>query len=174
MIVANPVVESLLPELLSLLDQHAVTLGERLTQMKQLSAYTLERRPDQPMDALLDRMEQASHTQGSADTRLAAMRATLARAIGVEPTAFRLSQLEAVLSPRDAAALRLRREQVLLLAQRLRSEHLHAAVLLNEAARVNRMMLDALLGGAGVGVATYGPDGDKRYDASHGLVNAER
>jgi len=171
MIVANPVVESLLPELLVLLDQHAAALGERLTQMRQLSAYTLERR-QMPMEGLLDQMERASHEQGSADAKLAAMRATLARAIGVEATEFRLRQLEAVLSPRDAAALRLRREQVLALAQRLRSEHLHAAVLLNEASRVNRMMLDALLGSSGV--TSYGPDGDKRYDSCQGLVNAER
>jgi len=172
MIVANPVVESLLPELLTLLDRHAATLGERLTQMKQLAAYTLERRQEQPMESLLDRMEHAAHEQGSADTRLAAMRTTLARAIGVPVTEFRLSQLEAVLPSRDAAALRLRREQVLLLAQRLRSEHLHAAVLLNEASRVNRMMLDALLGATGV--TSYGPGGGKRYDSCQGLVNAER
>ena len=171
MIVANPVVESLLPELLTLLDRHAATLGERLAQMRQLSAHTLGRRQE-PMESLLDQMERASHEQGTADAKLAAMRATLAKAIGVPVTEFRLRQLEAVLSPRDAAALRLRREQVLLLAQKVRSEHLHAAVLLNEASRVNRMMLDALLGSAGV--TSYGPDGDKRYDSCQGAVNAQR
>ena len=171
MIVANPIVESLLPELLALLDQHAATLGERLTQMQQLSAYTLERRQE-PMEALLDQMERAYHEQGAADVKLSAMRATLARVIGVPVAEFRLSRLEAVLPPREAAALQLRRQRVLALAQRLRSEHLHAAVLLNEASRVNRMMLDALLGGAGV--TSYGPGGDKRYDSCQGLVNAER
>ena len=171
MIVANPIVESLLPELLTLLDQHTTTLGERLTQMQQLSAYTLERRQE-PMEALLDRMERAQHEQASADARLSAMRATLAKAIGVPAAEFRLSQLEPVLPPRDAAALHLRRQQVLTLAQRLRSEHLHAAVLLSEASRVNRLMLDALMGATSV--TTYGQDGDKRYDSHQGLVNAER
>ena len=171
MIVANPVVESLLPELLTLLDQHAATLGERLTQMQRLSAYTLERNQE-PMESLLDQMEQAVHEQTAADAKLSAMRATLARAIGVPVAEFRLSQLETVLMPCGAAALKLRRQQVLTLAQRLRSEHLHAAVLLNEASRVNRMMLDALLGATGV--TSYGPGGDKRYDSCQGLVNAER
>jgi len=136
-----------------------------------LSAYTLERRGE-PMEALLDQMERAQHEQVQADAKLSAMRATLAKAIGVPAAEFRLSQLESVLGPRDATALHLRRQQVLALAQRLRSEHLHATVLLSEASRVNHMMLDALTGATRV--TSYGPDGDKRYDSHQGLVNAER
>ncbi|MCL2700314.1 MAG: hypothetical protein FWE88_01320 [Phycisphaerae bacterium] len=171
MIVANPMVESLLPELFALLDQTTAAMGERLSHMRQLSAYVLERRQES-MEPLLDQMERAAREQELADAKLAAMRTTLAKAIGVPVAEFRLSRLQAELSPRDAAPLQFRREQVLALAGQLRSEHLHAAVLLNEAARVNRAMLDSLMGA--VGVATYGPGGDKHYDSCQGLVNAER
>ena len=171
MILANPTLDRLLPDLLALLDSQVVSLGKRLGQMQELSQAMLDRSQER-MDELLDEMEKAQQEQQLADIRLSAMRTTLARAVKVPVASFRLSHMLNLLPPDKSADLQFRRQQVIELAQRLRSEHMRAAVLLTEASRVNRMLLEALMGSAGV--LTYGQGGTTNWNRRHGVVNAER
>lgn len=172
MILAHPNLSALLGDLTLILDEQIELVEQRLAHMHRLAG-TILSRDEKAMEQLLGEMEQAQQTQALADVKLSAIRHNLARAAGLPPKDVSLSGLLPRLSSGQAAPIRRRRELILQLTGELRKQHLSTAILLCECSRVNRLMLDALLGGP-QSVGTYQSDGTQSYTSGHGLVDAER
>lgn len=159
------------PELLSLLEEEIELLRVRTRQFDELYDAILHRR-DERMESLLEAMTDAQHRQVDLDGKLQTLRTIFARALGVEENTIRLSRLIDWLDGTHATDLRNQREQIILLAERLKKKHLTTAVLLSESARINRMLLEGLLPKAD-SVTTYGTGGTKPWQMNSGLVDAE-
>ena len=101
-----------------------------------------------------------------------ALRGELAAAAGRPREQMRLSALIGCLDGPAAEALGRQRARVIDLAGKLQQEHLRAVLLLNECARINRMLLASLMPHCQT-VTTYSPDGTDDWRAGSGLLDAE-
>jgi flagellar biosynthesis/type III secretory pathway chaperone len=155
-----------------LLDEESRLLELRRSQLDSLCGAVVDR-DDEAVGRLLEQIEQARALQTSADAKLQSVRGHLAKVLGVPPSGMRLSVLVDRLEGPVRYELARRRERIMDLAARLQREHLRAVMLLNECARINRLLLESLLPGAET-VTTYGRGGgraDWRGGAS--LLDAE-
>ncbi|MBN1554471.1 MAG: hypothetical protein JXA11_06980 [Phycisphaerae bacterium] len=159
------------PDLLALLDEEITLLGLRAKQFDDLYEAILHRR-DERMETLLADMTLAQQRQAVLDDKLQAMRSMLSRALGREQQDIRLSELVGLLEETPSRQLREKRQQIILLAERLKRKHLTTAILLAESARINRLLLESLLPQTDT-VTTYGAGGAKPWRTSSGLVDAE-
>ena len=171
MIPTNPAADQLTEELAALLEEEAELLHLRLRQMVRLSD-AIVGRGDEDMQPVLDEMEQTQRRQEATDLKLQAVRNAFSSALGERGAALKLSELIDRLPPRQAAALDYRRQQIILLAERLRGQHLQTVVLLAECARVNRRLMEGLFP-SGESLTTYGRGGRDAWRPGAGLVDAE-
>ena len=162
---------SMLPDLLTLLDEEIALLRLRTRQFEELYDTILHRREER-MEALLAEMTDAQHRQASLDETLQAMRTMFARALSRPAGDIRLSELVRLLEGPSQNRLREKRQQIILLAERLKRKHLTAAILLGESARINRRLIESLLPKSET-LTTYGMGGKKPWQTSSGLVDAE-
>jgi len=167
---ANPW-HGMTPDLLALLDEEIALLGLRTRQFDDLYEAILHRR-DETMESLLEEMTVAQHRQAELDEKLQTMRTMFARALHRPMREIRLSELVGLLDGEPKTRLREKRQQIILLAERLKRKHLTTAILLGESARINRLLLESLLPQADA-VTTYGTGGTKPWRTSYGLVDAE-
>ena len=171
MIAVTPGMQSLIEQLLSLLDEDISVLNLRCSQLESLSQAILHR-DDETLDDLLNEMEKAQQVQTITDVKLRAIRQAIANAVGRDVKELRLSRLIGELTAEQNLALDYRRQQIVLLTEKLRRQHLETAVVLSECARVNRMLLETLFP-EGSTVTTYSTDGANPWRPDVGLVNAE-
>ncbi len=164
--------DGMMPDLLALLDEEIVLLGLRTRQFDALYDTILHRR-EETMDALLEDMTDAQQRQVELDAKLQEVRTIFARAAGYAAGEIRLSELIQLLDGEPRKQLREKRQQIILLAERLKRKHLSTAMLLGESARINRRLIQSLLPKAET-VTTYGGMGGvKPWQTSSGLVDAE-
>jgi len=166
-----PGTESLLDELLGVLDAEAELLERKRRQLADLSD-ALVRRDDDATEGLLEQIELAGRQQESVDANLGALRRTLAGRFGCRADELRLSDLIERLPADRAAQVDTRRRRIVDLAESLRAQHLRTALLLMECARINRMMLESMLP-RGDTVMTYGAGGANLWRSETGLVDSE-
>ncbi len=160
-----------LERLISLLDIEIDLLQQRQRQFDTLNEVLISR-DDKGLERLLHEMEQAQHTQSDTDLKLQATRRSLAEALRVKAGELTLSLLIAHLPDSRASALDYRRNQIVLLAEALRKQHLRAVMLLSESARVNQMLLESLFPKS-ESVTTYSADGSDSWRPDTGLVDTE-
>jgi flagellar biosynthesis/type III secretory pathway chaperone len=163
--------QGMTPDLLALLDEEITLLGLRTRQFDDLYEAILHRR-DEQMESLLEEMTAAQHRQAELDEKLQAMRTLFARALQRPMREIRLSDLIGLLDGEPKTHLREKRQQIILLAERLKRKHVTTAILLGESARINRLFLESLLPQTDA-VTTYGTSGAKPWRTSSGLVDAE-
>lgn len=163
--------EGLLPALLGLLEEEIELLGLRAKQFDDLYEAILHRR-DEAMETLLEDMTRAQHHQAKLDEQLQAARTAIARALRRSTREIRLSELIDLLDGEPKTRLRDKRQQIILLSERLKRKHLTTAVLLRESARIHRRLIEGLLPKTNT-VTMYGARGAKPWRTSSGLVDAE-
>lgn len=163
--------KTLLPDLLAALDEEIALLGLRTRQFEELYDAILHRKNDR-METVLEDMTRAQQQQVRLDETLRSLRAHFARSLGRGPHDLRLCELADRLEADAGRRLREKRQQILLLAERLKRKHLLTAILLGESARINRLILESLLPRTDA-VTTYGVSGAKPWHTSSGLVDAE-
>lgn len=159
-------------ELTTVLDQEIELLELKRLQMANLYAAIVER-DDAVMETLLEQMEHAQRHQEAVDARMAAIRAIMAKSMGAAPATVRLAMLVEMLPAEMSAAIAVRREKIVDLADRLRKQHMSTSLLLRECSRINRMMLEALLSGPAA-LTTYGTGGKTEWRSREGLLDTER
>ncbi len=172
MISTTPGIDGLIRELLDVLDQEIELLGLKRSAMASLSAAILDR-DEGAIERLLADIERMDHAQQATDVKLSALRGSFAQALGKEAGELKLGALAGMLDGDAASAVDYRRRQILLLAQQLKAQHLQTSMLLHECARINRMLLETMLSGAGDNVETYSASGRDVW-RGRGLMSAER
>lgn len=172
MISVNPGIESLLEQLLVVLDGSIDLLGQKRAALAGLSAAIMDR-DEAAVEALLARLDALVLPQQQSDLKMKALRDSLACAMGRSAEGFKLSVLVELLPPELSGRLDYRRRQIMILAQDLRAQHVETALLLRECARINRMLLECVTG-SGQSVTTYGSGGKSTWRPAGGLLDAER
>jgi len=102
-----------------------------------------------------------------------AARSALADALGWAVEEVTLGRLQAELPEPEARRVGRRRERLLALSQAVRRRHLRTAVLVGEAARIRRSLLDALAPAPTAG-STYRTDGRRVSATGDALLDARR
>ena len=166
-----PQIEPAIDQLLSVLDDEVRLLELKQSQLEDLSTALLEH-DDEAIEALLEGFEQSAQAQASVDSRLRALRETLADALGCGAKELKLSRLITELPLEQARAVDGRRRQIIDCVARFRSQHMHTTLLLVESSRITGMLLDGMLQ-TGDAVVTYGADGPDRWRSEIGLLNTE-
>jgi flagellar biosynthesis/type III secretory pathway chaperone len=166
-----PDITGLVPDLAACLDEEISLLDRRRGQLEALSGAILDR-DDGRMEALLGEIEQTMQEQRSVDLRLQAMRAALANALACRPEEVKLAALVERLQGRQRTDLDYRRQQIIVLTDRLRQQHLETCLFLLESSRINRLLLESLFPNSEP-VVTYGTDGRDQWRPDTGLVDAE-
>jgi predicted nucleic acid-binding Zn-ribbon protein len=164
--------ESLIDELLAVLDEEIELLEQKQSQLADLSD-ALVAVDDVATEALLKQIEQTERTQTMVDLKLQDVRKTLAGVLGYDDArALRLSVLVTKLPDAQASAVDDRRGRLAQQVGKLRRQHLQTAMLLIECSKVNRMMMECLLP-AGEAVTTYDATGTNLWRNGAGLVDKE-
>ncbi len=166
-----PGMESLIDELRSVLDGEIELLVAKRSQLVKLSKAMVDR-DDDTTESLLAEIEQTEVVQASVDKRLRAIRKSLAGVFSCEVRELKLSSLIARLPDKQAAAVEHRRQLIVDLAEKLRTQHLQTALLVTECAKINRMLLESMLPACET-VVTYGAEGTSRWQSETGLVDTE-
>ena len=116
------------------------------------------------LDALEARLAEAGRRRHRARVRLA-------EALGRSVAEVTLGRLADDLPEPDAGRIRRRRDRLVRLGEAVRRQHLQTAVLLGEAARINRSLLAALAPQAD-GPRTYGTNGSRDPSAARAVLDA--
>jgi ribosomal 50S subunit-associated protein YjgA (DUF615 family) len=171
MIRSNLDMAELAGRLNGVLDEQIALLEARRAQMERLSAALLER-DEKATEAVLAEMEQAQQRQQGLDVKLEAVRNMLADALGWPAAEVRLGRLAEVLEGPIRTELEFRRQQIVVLARRVRQQHLETCFYLYECARINRLLLEAMLPSSPP-VVTYGAKGSDQWRSQAGILDAE-
>ncbi len=171
MISTAETVRTLLADLTALLDEETALLELRRRQLSDLGV-AIVAADDEALGALLEEMEQAQVVQMAADRRLRNLRGALAGALGCRPEDIRLSGLIERLSGEQRAGLAARRQRLRRLADDVRREHIRAAMLLVECARINRELMNGLFPHSKP-VTTYSTGGPVSWRLDTGLLDTE-
>ncbi|MBS3820571.1 MAG: hypothetical protein GVY16_04930 [Planctomycetes bacterium] len=163
--------ETMVDDLLALLQTEADMLSLRREQMCELYD-TILANNDARMESLLAEMASAQQDQTKLDEQLDTIRGVLARLLELPTAALKLGVLAERLSGDRRRRLREMHGVIVDRAEQLKIQHLNTALVLGEAARLNRMLLDGLFPKAGE-VRTYGTDGKQGWRSATGLVDAE-
>jgi flagellar biosynthesis/type III secretory pathway chaperone len=164
--------ESDVHELLDVLDSEIELLDERSGQYRQLHQSLIAR--DEPaMERLLAEMERTQSRQADTDARMQAARRQLAGQLCCRPEELRLGRLASELPPEQGQAIEERRGRIVELTRQVRKEHMRAALLLAECARINRVLRRGLFGGQ-ESCTTYDASGADVWKGAATLLDTER
>ena len=162
--------QDLAAQLREVLDQEIAALNLRRSQLGLLREAILQR-DDEGVARMLAQLEQAQAVQSQLEGRLEALRESAAEELGLPTRQVTLSALIARLGPAQGRGLDLCRRQIIHLLKALQRQHLELAMLLRECARINRLVLEQILGGGGV--MTYRAGGRDDWRDGAGLMDME-
>jgi len=154
------------------LDLQIELLGNRADELDALSECICANDNDR-MEQLLAKMDQSRQQQDQANRDFKDVRDELAGHLGWQVGKTRLERLLEVIGEPARRGLAQRRQQVAQLAETLRRKHRRTTVLLAECARINRLLVDCLLGDD-QRVTVYGATGARHWRGSGSLMDTER
>lgn len=171
MISTLPKTQSLVDELIAVLDEQISMLELRQSQLETLTDAITER-CEETLSRLLNEIEQTQRYQETADVKLRAIRQTLGEFYHCDTEKIKLSMLAQYMDQSDRLAVEYRRQQIILLTGKLRRKHTQAVAQLVESARVNNMMLESLFPSSET-VTTYDASGTESWKSGTALVDSE-
>jgi hypothetical protein len=162
----------MLQRLTDSLDCQIGLLSRREAELDALSESIIANDNDR-MERVLDEMAQSRKHQALADARFQGARDELAGHLGWPAGSTRLERLLAMVGQSERRLLAQRRRQVTDLAERIRRKHRQTTVLLAECARINRLMIECIVG-SDQRVTLYGQHGPQHWRGCGSLMDAER
>lgn len=165
-------IENRVRELLAVLDRDIQHVQETLSRLNELRALVI-RRDDVSLAGLLDTIQAESENYASNELKRNAIRRRLADIIGCSYEQMTLSMLETILPTEEREQIGLRKNELRLLATKLKKEHLSTAMLLSACARFNGKLLKSIFQPGKAGTVTYNSSGHTRRQADTGLVNIQ-
>jgi flagellar biosynthesis/type III secretory pathway chaperone len=160
----------LLEQLAKVLDEEQSLLERRLLELQSLSE-SIVKRDEEWMAQLMEQIEQTQRRQEQVDAQLRLLRARLGVLLGCGPE-VRMSDLAIHVEGPQWAAIQSRRERIIDTMRDVRRQHLQTSMLLLEASRINRMLMDSMLPSS-PSVMTYGQGGSETWRGEGGLMDAE-
>ncbi|MBS3734229.1 MAG: flagellar export chaperone FlgN [Phycisphaerae bacterium] len=158
-------------DLAAVLDEEIDLLAARRDQLARLTV-AIPGGDERATERLLQQMERTQQAQAQTDNRLRAARNAMASALACDASQLRLSRLVDRLDGADRDRIERRRARIVALVEAVRREHIKAAMLLSECARINRELLESLFP-ASTPVTTYGAAGRESWRPHTGLVDTE-
>jgi hypothetical protein len=159
-------IEELIEELLALLDADAVRLETTLGHLNNLRAGVIKR-DEAAMEQLLETVKADQDGRDAIENKRNALRHIAAAAFGCSAEEVNLSRIMEQLPPLPRQKVAHRQQILTRLVEKLKTEYMATAILLNECSRFNRMLLDSIVGSRCKGVATYNASGQmKRLNGS--------
>lgn len=171
MILADRVPDNALEKLVDALDRELALLDRRERQTGELRQAIIQA-DDAGMESLLGRMGESDREQTTVDAEVGALRSAVSAMLDPRSPVMKLSELVKRLSPEQSGPIEQRRTLIVRRIHELRRLHVETAVLLAECARINRLLLDTVLGAKGT-VVTYDARGGHHRVRSGGLLSAE-
>jgi len=158
--------------LIDSLDSQLDLLGARSDELDALNESICANDNDR-MEQVLAEMALSRQRQGLADRDFKEVRDDLAGHLGWQSGKTRLERLLGLVGEPERRVLAQRRRQVAELAQTLRRKHRQTTVLLAECVRINRLLIDCLLG-QDQQVTVYGATGAQHWRGCGSLMDTER
>lgn len=171
MIRVTPADGAMVKELIAILDEEIDLLNRKNAELDRLSAATMDRN-DEEMVKLLVEMDQTHQAQAATDVKLDALRKAFADRLDRSLNQMRLADLIDALDEPDKLTVEYRRNQIVLLAEKLRRQYMTTAMVLRESARINQVLLEGLFPKAQP-VQTYDANGPSTWRPDTGLLEAE-
>jgi len=165
----NQGLDTLLPELLDVLDAELRRVETTLTRLDELRAAVIKR--DEPaLAALLNTIQTEQEQAARLDDRRDAVRRCLAEAMGCEVGAANLSRLCSLLPAEQRQIVQTRQRRLKTALAELRRQHYLTNLLLRDCARINRSLLRVLVGDEGQ-PGTYSPRGANAWKSRVQLMS---
>ena len=171
MIPTSWTMDGLIGELESVLDEEILLLEQKARQLAGMGGAILDR-DDDSLGRLLEEAEQTTQRQQATDLRLQALRNTFAEVLGLSAKQVRLCDIAETVDPTQRQRIEYRRQQIILLAEQVQKKHLEIALLLNECARINQLMLESLFPQRQEAI-TYRADGRELSHTDASLLDTE-
>ena len=159
----------LLVELNEVLDQEQRRVEHTLTQLNDLRAAVI-RRDETGLQDLLNRIQTGQNDFSQLDQRRQRLRQRLAEWMGCDLNRLNLTRLIRGLPAEQGDPLRQRQQQLYKQVRQLKMEHHLTGLLLADCARLNRMLLRAMLGGVG---DSYNAQGRSSWQVQDRLVSVQ-
>ena len=162
----------MLRRLIDSLDRQIGLLSLREAELDALSESIIANDNDR-MEQVLEEMARSRQCQAQADAQFQAARDELAGHLGWPAGKTRLERLLGMVGKSDRRLLAQRRRQVIDLAERIRRKHRQTAVLLAECARINRLLIECIVG-PDQRVTVYGQRGPQHWRGCGSLMDTEQ
>ncbi len=160
----------LVQQLIAAADEAIEIQGGVLAELKALLD-AAKARDEEALAGLMGRIGETQASLVAAEQRRHGVRSRLAAALGCMPQEVTVERLAPRLATDQAEALRRRRDDLRLVAETVRDQHLKTATFISEFTRVNRALLEGLMPG-GQEARTYGTDGKAAWQLAEGLFDA--
>lgn len=157
--------------LVGALDRELELLDRRGGQMERLRE-AIVKADDATMEPLLAELAAGEVEQKQVDAELGRLRAAASLVLCPEGPVLKLSELAKCLPEEAWRQVERRRLAIVQKIRELRQRHMETAILLAECSRINRVLLETLLG-SGRMVVTYDARGGHHRQTDARLLNAE-
>jgi hypothetical protein len=162
-------IEELIEELLALLDADAARLESTLSHLNNLRAGVIKRN-EAGLEQLLEIVKTEQDERDALENKRSQLRHIAAAAFGCTADEVNLSRIMEHLTPALRQQVAQRQQTLARLVEKLKTEYMATAMLLNECSRFNRMLLDSIVGSRCKGVTTYNASGQMKRPNGSGFV----
>ncbi len=167
-----PLADAPLEALLGALDE-AIGLQQEVRAHLEATAEAVSRLDEAALRDRMDHLAPMAARLEEAGRRRHRARVRLAETLGRPVAEVTLGRLEATLPPPEADRIGRRRRQLRDLGRAVRDQHLRTAVLVGQAARINRSLLSAVIPTAAE-AGTYESNGSRDPRAGRAMLDARR
>ena len=161
--------ENKIMQLLASLDGDIENLRTSLARLDALRGFVIKR-DDKALTSLLEEIKQDSQDYSAVENQRDSIRMALANAFGSSYEEMNLTNLAEKVSGRLKEDVLLKKNELAMLIEKLRTEHSSTAFLLSECAGFNRRLLKGILRSPDEGM-TYSQDGRKKWHRQTNVMN---
>jgi hypothetical protein len=169
MMTLNVHINSIVDELLNILDADAAQIKLTLERLNRLRGAVIKR-DEEDIKALLDTVREDETGYNLVETRRHEICKELAGIFGCSGEQINMTRLRSELSEEKALMVAEKQHELRNLVEKLRIEHTCTTMLLKECARLNKILLRSIMGEKKETV-TYNERGNAAWEASKGIVS---
>lgn len=164
--------EKKISELMAVLDNDIRNLEDNLSRLNDLRTFIVKR-DHTSMEKMLDKIQSESGSYKENESKRKRLRGELAELMNCRFEQLTLTKLAAELTGEQQIEAAYKKTKLKKLAEQLKREHLSTAVLLNNCARYNSLLLKSILELGHAKTLTYGPGGSTERLSSSAFMNMQ-
>ncbi|HBG26603.1 MAG: hypothetical protein A2Y10_16120 [Planctomycetes bacterium GWF2_41_51] len=159
-------------ELMAVLENDIRNLEDNLTRLTELRTYIVKR-DNASLQKMLERIQSESNNYKENESKRKLLRGEIAELMGCRFEQMTLTKLETELSGEQKIEAADKKLKLKALAEQLKREHLSTAVLLNDCARYNSLLLKSILEMGHARTITYSPKGYTERQSNSAFMNMQ-